>query len=441
MAVDLARQRHAEVRTIAWLSPRLEPSAVQPHVLKGDGQPQPRAAGRPGTRWIGSPEPVEHQGAPGADRDTDGPRNEQAPAYGVRSHGEQGEQVGEVVVGEAEAELVPAVVHVEKPGQGDARHRHPQGRGRRRLGGVEDEVREDLGDELGVDLGGHLAYYWFTLASLVVLGLVLWWLLRSPWGRAFAALRDNPIRAESLGVNTKELLVLHPETGEAAVDVTEMLVRADTDLVVWDSVAATLPLEEQSKSELKDKHQPARLAALMSRATRKITACNRRTALLCVNQTRTSVGIVFGNPETTPGGKALPFYASHRISMRKSGKVTEAVKVTHGADTKQTTKTTAYTIRATIEKSKLTKPFQDVYFRFDLNTGTVDDVQFLVDTAIDRGVITNTKGHTWEFEGHTAKGKGAIPAMIREHDLAETLQQAIFDSRRGATRVDSSKVG
>ena len=251
----------------------------------------------------------------------------------------------------------------------------------------------------------------------------------------------DPEWAESLGVNTKELLVLHPETGEAAVDVTEMLVRADTDLVVWDSVAATLPLEEQSKSELKDKHQPARLAALMSRATRKITACNRRTALLCVNQTRTSVGIVFGNPETTPGGKALPFYASHRISMRKSGKVTEAVKVTHGADTKQTTKTTAYTIRATIEKSKLTKPFQDVYFRFDLNTGTVDDVQFLVDTAIDRGVITNTKGHTWEFEGHTAKGKGAIPAMIREHDLAETLQQAIFDSRRGATRVDSSKVG
>ena len=244
----------------------------------------------------------------------------------------------------------------------------------------------------------------------------------------------DPEWAASLGVNVPDLLVLHPDTGEQAVDATEVLVRADTDLVVWDSVAATLPLEEQSKSELKDKHQPARLAALMSRATRKITACNRRTALLCVNQTRTSVGVVFGNPETTPGGKALPFYASHRISMRKSGKVTEAVKVTHGTEQKQSTKTTAYTIRATIEKSKLTRPFQDVYFRFDLHSGQVDDVQFLVDTAIDLGVIINTKGHTWEYEGHSAKGKAAIPAMVRGNDLTETLREQVFASRRGDTR-------
>lgn len=247
----------------------------------------------------------------------------------------------------------------------------------------------------------------------------------------------DPEWAESLGVNPDELLVLHPETGEQAVDATEVLVRADTDLVVWDSVAATLPLEEQSKSELKDKHQPARLAALMSRATRKITACNRRTALLCVNQTRTSVGVVFGNPETTPGGKALPFYASHRISMRKAGRVSETVKVTHGAEQKQSTKTTAYTIRATIEKSKLTRPFQDVYFRFDLATGSVDDVQFLVDTGIDQGIITNTKGHQWEYEGHQCRGKAAIPQMVRDHHLESTLLDAI--SHRGATPADKSK--
>jgi len=249
----------------------------------------------------------------------------------------------------------------------------------------------------------------------------------------------DPEWARMLGVNTHELLVLHPDTGEAAVDATEMLVRADTDLVVWDSVAATLPLEEQSKSELKDKHQPARLAALMSRATRKITACNRKTALLCVNQTRMAVGVTFGNPETTPGGKALPFYASHRVSMRKSGKVTEPIKVTHGSDTKQSHKTVAYTIRATIEKSKLTRPFQDVYFRFDLSTGMVDDVQFLVDTGIDQGLITNPKGHTWEYEGATCRGKAAIPQMIRSEDLRATLQDAVFASRHGDTQADSKK--
>lgn len=247
----------------------------------------------------------------------------------------------------------------------------------------------------------------------------------------------DPEWARSIGVDPDTLMVLHPETGEKAVDVTEILVRANTDLVVWDSIASTLPLEEQSKSELKDKHQPARLAALMSRATRKITACNSTTALLCVNQTRVSVGVVFGNPETTPGGKSLPFYASHRISMRKAGKVTESVKVSHGAEQKQSTKTIAYTIRATIEKSKLTRPFQDVYFRFDLAEGKVDDLQFLVDTGIDKGIITNPKGHSWEYKGIQCRGKAAIPEMMIKNGLQEALASEVLETRLGVTQADS----
>lgn len=249
----------------------------------------------------------------------------------------------------------------------------------------------------------------------------------------------DPEWARLLGVDPTLLLVLHPETGEQAVDATEMLVRSGTDLIVWDSIAATLPLEEQSKSELKDKHQPARLAALMSRATRKITACNKHTAIICVNQTRVSVGTVFGNPETTPGGKALPFYASHRISMRKAGKVTEAIKVTHRDEKKSVNRVVSYTIRATIEKSKLTKPFQDVYFSFDLATGAIDDLQFLIDTAIDLGIIVNSKGHQWDYEGHQCRGKMAIKQMILETGLRDTLELEV--SHLGVTLPDNSKVG
>lgn len=241
----------------------------------------------------------------------------------------------------------------------------------------------------------------------------------------------DPVWATNMGVDPNQLLVLHPETGEAAVDATEMLVRAGVDLVIWDSVAATLPLEEQSKSELKDKHQPARLAALMSRATRKITACNKKTALLCVNQTRTSVGVVFGNPETTPGGKALPFYASHRVSMRKAGKVAESINITHGSEIKKVNRTVAFTIKATIEKSKLTKPFQDVYFRFDLEKGAVDELQFLIDIAIDKGIITNPKGQTWQldiedWEGVTCRGRSAIPEMVRKSNMEEVLKERVL---------------
>ena len=99
----------------------------------------------------------------------------------------------------------------------------------------------------------------------------------------------DPEWAESLGVDIEKLIVQHPETGEIAVDVTETFVRAGVDLIVWDSIAATLPSAEQEKRAT-EAVQPARLAALMSRAMRKLTAANTNTALICINQTREKVG-------------------------------------------------------------------------------------------------------------------------------------------------------
>lgn len=234
----------------------------------------------------------------------------------------------------------------------------------------------------------------------------------------------DPVWAESIGVDVESLIYLTPENGELAVDVTEALVRQGVDLVVWDSVAATLPESEQTKREFNTSHQPARLAALMSRATRKLTAANTRTALMFINQTRVNVGQMFGNPETVPGGKALPFYASHRVSLRKVGRVTEEQKVYDGEKWVKSKVIVAQKIRATLEKSKLTAPHQDVLFQFDLKQGAVDEDLFLFSRALQQGAIVQPSKGTYQvldWEG-SWRGKDNLIAEIRSNqDLVDHL--------------------
>ena len=120
----------------------------------------------------------------------------------------------------------------------------------------------------------------------------------------------DPKWAEDIGVNTKELIYRQPENGEKAIDLAEVLIRGGVDIIVFDSVAAALPKSEQQLMLGGDKNvQPARLAQLMSLAMRKLTAANKKTTVLWINQTRVNVGVMFGTNETVPGGKALPFYA------------------------------------------------------------------------------------------------------------------------------------
>lgn len=191
--------------------------------------------------------------------------------------------------------------------------------------------------------------------------------------------------AAALGVNTDDLIVMHPATGEEAVDATETLIRGGIDLLLWDSVAATLPKDEASKAS-EDSFQPGRLATLMSRSLRKLTTANTNTAMVYTNQVRMNIGVRFGNPETTPGGKSLPFFASMRVNLRKTSKVTQDIAV-KGKTVKLVT---GMGIRASLEKSKVNRPHRVMEFLFDYRTSGVDDLDWLTRHGLEHGYVILT---------------------------------------------------
>jgi recombination protein RecA len=239
----------------------------------------------------------------------------------------------------------------------------------------------------------------------------------------------DPKWAKEAGVNVDDLILRQPETGEEAIDIAEILIRGGVDLIVFDSVAAALPRAEQQTMLSGEKNiQPARLASLMSLAMRKLTAANKKTAMLWINQTRVNVGIMFGNPESVPGGKALPYYASYRISLRKSGKVFEDITVyvnDGGKPTKKKIKlTVAQSIRATVEKSKLNAPFREINFNFDFRRGKIDEWWYLATQALDAGYIEYNRGMWWLTEKKNPKkyrGREAFQAAVTERDLRVLL--------------------
>ena len=209
----------------------------------------------------------------------------------------------------------------------------------------------------------------------------------------------EPQWASSLGVDCDSLIYQTPETGEEAVDTIEAIIRMGAGLVVWDSIAATLPQAEGSKRMSKENIQPARLAALMSAAMRRITAANRDTALLFINQTRMNVGVMFGDPEVTAGGKALPYYASYRVALRKAGKVKETVDGYDGEGKKTKVNTiVGINIRATLEKSKLSAPSQEALFMWDVMRGEIDETSYLISCGLLNGSVTH-EGKSWWTEG------------------------------------------
>jgi recombination protein RecA len=241
----------------------------------------------------------------------------------------------------------------------------------------------------------------------------------------------EPEWAESLGVDTESLIYQSPQSGEEAIDLAEVLVRNGVDLIVWDSIAASLPQAEGQKRLANESVQPARLAALMSTGLRKLTTANRNTAIICINQTRLNVGQMFGDPEVVPGGRALPFYASHRIALRKAGKIKDGTKAldTEGKQANISI-TTAHKIRATLEKSKLTAPSQDVLFSFDLESGAVDEVGFLITQGLLDGVISQ-EGRRWWIEGKTEPIVGRAKfreSLEADPTMIEVLKEAVFNS-------------
>ncbi len=219
---------------------------------------------------------------------------------------------------------------------------------------------------------------------------------------------------KKLGVDVDNLLVSQPDTGEQALEITEILVRSGAvDVVVVDSVAALVPKAE-IEGEMGDS-LPGLQARLMSQALRKLAgAINRsRTAVVFVNQLREKIGIMFGNPETTSGGRALKFYASVRLDMRRIGQVKERETVIGNH------------VRVKVVKNKVAPPFRQAEFDIMFDEGISRDA-LLVDLAAEAGIIE--KSGAWYAYGKERIGQGRENAKLylKDHpDLSAEIEAKV----------------
>ncbi len=224
----------------------------------------------------------------------------------------------------------------------------------------------------------------------------------------------DPVYARSLGVDIDNLYVSQPDTGEQALEIVESLVRSNAvDIIVIDSVAALVPRAE-IEGEMGDAHVGLQ-ARLMSQALRKLTAIvsKARTCIVFINQLREKVGVMFGNPETTPGGRALKFYASVRIEVRKG----ETIK--SGNDV------IGNRVKAKVVKNKLAPPFRQAEFDILFGRG-VSKLGALLDVAVDSGIVT--KSGTWfTYESNKlGHGRDNARTYLEEHtDLAREIERLV----------------
>lgn len=235
--------------------------------------------------------------------------------------------------------------------------------------------------------------------------------------------------AESCGVNTKDLIMSRPSSGEEAMDVCETLIRGGVNLIVFDSVAAMTPEAEQGKRLSGESVQPARIAMLMSLAMRRLTTANTDTSMIFINQLRTNIGITFGSSESLPGGKALPYYASYRASIRKVGKVTRDRKVWDGEKEVTVKQQIGQKFKIELTKSKLSKPFDEQWFTWSLLDGSLDTVGFLIAQGMELGLIIKPdKGSTWRTADNklTAVGKDKFRKALEAHpDVVLDLENKV----------------
>jgi recombination protein RecA len=229
----------------------------------------------------------------------------------------------------------------------------------------------------------------------------------------------DPGYAKKLGVNLDDLLVSQPDSGEEALTICETLARSNAlDVIVIDSVAALVP-----KAELEGEMGMATMgmqARLMSQALRKLTAILAKSRTTCVftNQLREKVGVMFGNPETTPGGKALKFYASVRIDIRRKDTLKDDAGNAMGNH-----------VRVKIVKNKVAPPFAEAEFDIIYNHG-INKEGSILDVGIENGVV-DKKGAWLQFEGELiGQGKEAAQkAMVEKPALAKKIVDAILAKR------------
>jgi recombination protein RecA len=238
----------------------------------------------------------------------------------------------------------------------------------------------------------------------------------------------DPAYAQRLGVNVEDLLVSQPDTGEQALEITDMLVRsAAIDVIVIDSVAALTPKAE-IEGEMGDHHVGLQ-ARLMSQALRKLTANIKRsnTMVVFINQIRMKIGVMFGNPETTTGGNALKFYSSVRLDIRRIGAVKKGEEVL-GNQT-----------RVKVVKNKVAPPFQKAEFDILYNEGISKEGE-LIDMGVEHQIVDKS-GAWYSYNGERiGQGRDNVREFLRSNpDIAANIENVVRQ-KMGLDSLGSSDV-
>ena len=227
----------------------------------------------------------------------------------------------------------------------------------------------------------------------------------------------DPVYASAIGVNVDDLLISQPDTGEQALEITDMLIRSGAlDVVVIDSVAALVPRAE-IEGEMGDTHVGLQ-ARLMSQALRKLTANLNKSNTICVfiNQLREKIGVMFGSPETTPGGRALKFYSSVRLDIRRIESIKDGAEITGNRT------------RVKVVKNKVSAPFKQAEFDIMYGKG-ISREGSLLDVAVDLGIVKKA-GAWFTYEGEQlGQGRENAKSFLLDNpeimvEVAEKLRVA-----------------
>lgn len=248
---------------------------------------------------------------------------------------------------------------------------------------------------------------------------------------------DNE-RFSFLGGNPDSLLAFHPDDAEDAVAAMMLIAKSakEIEVVTIDSVSSMVPGEEMERDP-RDEDRIAGQARMMSRALRRITTVNDKTLFLWTNQERTDVGIKFGNPRTTSGGKALRFYATGRVEFRKGGKINGKRKVAQAGKLVEKEVAVGRWTQVRVEKDKSTIPNREGAFFFDYNLKRVDPMWELISLGLEDGIISRTANGVYSYtdlEDHDWLGyEKKFRKLLRDNsEVAEEIEAVIRDNTKNA---------